>query len=394
MRPQSPQSGDRHGGRRAARPAASGLRPALATGLLALAFVAQAALFDAEPLWVPGIALAVLAVGSVGWVVIAARGVTVRRTLGATRVLEGQPVSIVLEVRAGVLALPTARMLDPLMAQPAPLPAGRRSARVRIEARFSRRGRRPLALPSVLVADPLGLATREVRARASPRDDEILVLPRIEALTSAAAVGDATRMARRTRQLVGAEVELDGIRPLRDGTPASRIFWPAIARGAGAQERFLRADGESPPLVVLDPRGAAGEEQLDAAVRATASIAHALARAGGCGVLLPDDARPTELGPTLAGWPQVHARLATIGPAGVPSLVGAAQRRGPVVYVSARMRLRLPPVLSGGHGATRVLVVPGTIAERHAAFAVAGCSGYVLSGRRARGAAGVARGRA
>jgi hypothetical protein len=397
MSPRPPEIVQRPQTPRTARSAASGLRPALATGLLGLALVAQAALFGARPLWVPGIALAVLAAGSVAWVTIAARGVTVRRTLGATRVVEGETVSIVLELRAGLLALPTARILDPLMARPAPLPAGRRSARVRIEARFSRRGLRSLALAGVLVADPLGLATREVRARPSPSDDEILVLPRIEAVTSAAAGGDATRMTPRVRQLVGAEAELDGIRPLRDGTPASRIFWPAIARGAGAQERFLRADGESPPLVVLDPRGAADEERLDAAVRAAASIAHALARAGGCAVLLPGHPRPTELRATLAGWPQVHARLATIGPAGVPSLAGVAQWRGSIVYVSARMRLGLPPVLGAAHGAARVLVVPGALAERRATFAVAGCNAYVLSGRRARGArsaAGDARGRA
>jgi uncharacterized protein (DUF58 family) len=193
-------------------------------------------------------------------------------------------------------------------------------------------------------------------------------------------------MTPRVRQLVGADAELDGIRPLRDGTPATRIFWPAVARGAGAQERFLRADGDSPPLVVLDPRGAADEQRLDAAVRAAASIAHALALAGGCAVLLPGDARPTELRDTLAGWPQVHARLATIGPSGAPSLAGVAQWRGSVVYVSARMRLGLPPVLGVRSGAARVLVVPGAIAEHRAAFAVAGCSAYVLGGRRPRGA--------
>lgn len=395
MRPQPPEIVDRPAVAGAAGSAAAGSRPALATGLLALAFIAQAALFDAEPLWVPGIALAVLAAGSVAWVGIAARAVTVRRTLGATRVVEGEPLDIVLDVRAGVLAPPTARMFDALMTRPAPLPAGRRSARVRIQARFSRRGRRTLELPSVLVADPLGLVTREVRARPSPRDDEMLVLPRIEPIASAAAVGDATRIARRARQLAGAEVELDGIRPLRDGTPASRIFWPAIARGAAAQERHLRGDAESPPLVVLDPRGAATEEQLDAAVRAAASIAHALARAGGCAVLLPGDSRPIELGSALAGWPHVHARLATVEATAVPSLVGVARRRGPVVYVSARVRLRLAPELRSAHGSTRVLVVPGTIAEHHAAFAVAGCSGYVLSGHRARrighGAGDVAR---
>ncbi|MEJ7798045.1 MAG: DUF58 domain-containing protein [Solirubrobacteraceae bacterium] len=363
------------------------MRPALATGLLALALTAAAALLDAEPLWVPGIALGVLGAGSAAWVALAARGVTVRRTLGAQRVVEDEPVSIVLEVRAGAWALPTARMLDGLLEEAAPLPANRRGGRVRVETRFSRRGRQVLSPPSVMIADPLGLSTREVRARPSVRDDEILVLPRVEAIIDGAGGGAAPPSARRARRLVGAEVELDGIRPLRDGTPASRIFWPAVARGADAQERYLRPDAQSRPLVVLDPRGAAGEQQLDAAVRAAASIAHALARAGGCGVLLPGDRRPTELGPTLAGWPQVHARLALVAATGAPSLAGVAQRGGAVVFVSARLRLRLPPALGSGHGATRVLVVPAPIVDRGAAFAVAGCSGYVLGGRRERLAA-------
>jgi uncharacterized protein (DUF58 family) len=357
------------------------VRPALATGLLALAFAAAAALFDAEQLWVPAVALAVLAAGTSAWIVLGARGLQVQRTLGARRVMEDEPVCILLEVRAGWLALPPARLVDPLLPEAAPLRTGARGGRVRIEARFGRRGRRRLALPRVVLADPFGLATREVSARPSPGEDEILVLPRIEPITAAARGGDAMRIARRGPPAVGAEVELDGIRPLRDGTPASRIFWPAVARGADPQERFLAADGESRPLVVLDPRGAAGEEQLDAAVRAAASLARALATAGGCGVLLPGDRRPTELGETLAGWAHLHARLAVVGPAAAPALAGVAQRRGAIVFVSAQMRSRLPPALGPSRGAPRVLVVPGTLASRHAAFAVAGCSGYVVSGR-------------
>jgi uncharacterized protein (DUF58 family) len=174
---------------------------------------------------------------------------------------------------------------------------------------------------------------------------------------------------------------MDGIRPLRDGTPASRIFWPAVARGADPQERFLTAGSESNPLIVLDPRGAAEEEHLDAAVRAAASLARALALSGGCGLLLPGDRRPTELGETLAGWAHLHARLALVGPAGQPSLASVAQRRGAIIYVSAQARSRLPAALGPSHGSTRVLVVPGRLASRHAAFAVAGCSAYVLGGR-------------
>lgn len=357
------------------------MRPALATALLALAFGVAAALFDAEQLWVPAVALGVLVAAASAWIVLGARGVQVQRTLGTRRVMEDEPVCILLDVRAGRLALPPARLVDPLLPAAAPLRTGARGGRVRIEARFGRRGRRRLALPRVVVADPLGLVTREVSARPSPGDDEILVLPRIEPITPAAGGGDAARIARRGRPAVGAEVELDGIRPLRDGTPAARIFWPAVARGADPQERFLSAAGESHPLVVLDPRGAAGEEQLDAAVRAAASLARALALAGGCGILLPGDRRPTELGETLAGWAHVHARLAMVGPSAAPMLVGIAQRQGAIIYVSAQLRSRLPAALGPSHGAPRILVVPGRLASRHATFAVAGCGGYVLGGR-------------
>ena len=67
-------------------------------------------------------------------------------------------------------------------------------------------------------------------------------------------------------------IDVDGLRPYRPGTPASRIHWPALARGAGLLERRLRADTDTRPLVVLDARGDGPPEQLDAAVRAAASL--------------------------------------------------------------------------------------------------------------------------
>jgi len=360
------------------------VRRARATGLLALAFGLAAALFDTEPLWVPAATLTLLAGGSAAWVGLGARGVRVTRTLGARRVMEDEPVSIRLDVSAGRLGLPPSAVADPLLPAPVTLRTGTREGHVQIEARFARRGRRVLALPRLIVADPLGLATREVTARPSASGDELLVLPRIEPLVASPGGGAASRVARRGRLAVGAEIELDGIRPLRDGTPASRIFWPAVARGADAQERFLATASESRPLVVLDPRGGATEEDLDAAVRAAASLARVLAGAGGCSVLLPGDRRPADLGQTLGGWSHLHARLAVIGPAVGPSLASVAARRGPVFYVSAQMRSRMPQALGPAHAAQRVLVLPGVLASRHAAFTVAGCSAYVLSGPPAR----------
>jgi uncharacterized protein (DUF58 family) len=319
---------------------------------------------------------------------LGASGVRVTRTLGARRVMEDEAVTIIVEVHAGLIGLPPSRIVDPIMPAPVPVRSGTRGGRVRIDARFGRRGRRVLALPRVVVADPLGLATREVSARPSPLGDEILVLPRIEPVVAAPGGGDATRLARHGLRAVGAEVELDGIRPLREGTPAARIFWPAIARGAEPQERYLAAASESRPVVVLDPRGAASQEALDAAVRATASLARALALAGGCCVLLPGDRRPVELGDTLTGWSHIHARLALIGAASGPSLASLAQRRGPIVFVSARMRARMPQALGPAHGAMRVIVVPGVLADRRPVFSVAGCAGYELGGARGRGGTG------
>ena len=367
------------------------MRRASVTALLALVIGLVAALVDAEPLWVPAGTLLAIAAGCAAWVGFGARGVRITRTLGAHRVLEDEPVTILLEVRAGRLGLPPSRISDPLLPSPAALRAGAggaRIGRVRIEVRFGRRGRRLLALPRVLIADPLGLATREVSAQPSPGSDEILVLPRIEPVVAAPGGGDTSRIARHGLPLGGVEVELDGIRPLRHGTPAARIYWPAVARGADPQERFLVAASESRPVVVLDPRGAADEDALDAAVRAAASLARALALSGGCSVLLPGDRRPVELGETLAGWAHLHARLALIGASHGPALVSLAQRRGPVVFVSARSRARMPQALGPAHGATRVLVVPGVLADRRAMFAVAGCSGYELGRRRPGGAGG------
>lgn len=82
----------------------------------------------------------------------------------------------------------------------------------------------------------------------------------------------------------------------------------------------------------------------------------------------------------------MHARLAVIGSGSGPALASLAQRRGPVVFVSARMRAAMPTALGPAHGATRIVVVPGTLAERRPMFAVAGCNGYTLS--RPRGSGG------
>src|SRR3954462_148298 len=93
---------------------------------------------------VPGAAFILLAALSVAWVVAGSRGVRISRTVSARRVLEEQPVEIVIRVRSGPLALPAGLVEDPLLPSPAPIGAGRRAATVHIDARFARRGRKRL----------------------------------------------------------------------------------------------------------------------------------------------------------------------------------------------------------------------------------------------------------
>ncbi len=354
-------------------------------GIVALGavLVGVALVFDAEALSVPGVALAALALGGQAWVRFAARGATVRREMPVRRVEEDEVVSVVVTVTSPRRPLPGGVVEDPLVARPMPVRAGTRSVGMRVDVRFARRGRRVLAPPVLALRDPLGLAGRTVRAAGPP--DELVVLPR----TSSVAVGDQSGVsaaARAVPTLAAAATELDGLRPYREGAPAARIHWPAVARGAGLVERRMRADADSRPLVVLDARDAATDEDEDAAVRAAASLALALARRGGCAVLLGAERRATVLDADLAAWPAQHARLALADgnlPAPTPGAAGS-QRRGAVFYVAARRLRRVPRAWAQAARGGHVLVVPGELPSRRSAFAVAGCHGYVGAQERAR----------
>jgi uncharacterized protein (DUF58 family) len=261
---------------------------------------------------------------------------------------------------------------------------------VNVIARLHRRGRHELPQPTLTVRDALELA-RVQRTVAQP-PDEVLVLPRTE------------RVDWRGRNLGGvvhqsggtaaseplAAVEVDGLRPYRIGAPASRIHWAALARGAGLLERRLRADADTRPLVVLDARCRDPEAaELDAAVRAAASLTLELARAGGCGLLLPDDRRALDVDPELRAWPAAHVRLALVegGPGAPPPRLGHGSRAGRIFYVAAQPPQRLGQALAASGQLATALVLPAGVAAgtRGAlAFEVAGCRGYLLAaGRRA-----------
>ncbi len=360
-----------------------------------------ALVFDAAPLFVPGIAFTAIGLAAPAWLWAAARGARAQRSLHAERVVEDQPLEATIEVRRGHLGLPGAEVLDPLVGTRVSLSGplspigGRRSASVRVRARFARRGVHLIGPPSLILRDPLELARIVSVSVAAPQ--QLLVLPRTEPvhwltpgrgrrsdLPDGSSPSDAL-----------AAVDLDGLRPYRPGTPASRIHWPAVARGAGLLERRLEADGDRRPLVVLDARGEVPLDLLDAAVRATASLALELARLGGCGLLLPGERRATPIDGDLLSWPAAHARLAVVqgGPeTRAPALGEVGARLGPLFYVAVAPFDRLPALIARMTRGPGVLVVPASrLAEGGlagvrtplvASFEVAGCRGFAIGARR------------
>src|SRR3954471_13423091 len=131
--------------------------------------LAGAALFDAEPLYVPGLALLLAALGAVVWVLVGSTGTVVERKVAVRRAMEDEAVEVTVHARPGITILPGTMLADPLLDEPLalrPAPPGRlppppllgeplalRPAagvhRVRMEVRFSRRGRRVLPPPAL-----------------------------------------------------------------------------------------------------------------------------------------------------------------------------------------------------------------------------------------------------
>ncbi len=351
--------------------------------------LAAAAVVDTDSLFVPGIALLVLAIGLGGWVALAARGAGISRVPGPHTVVEEQPYPVRLELRPGLLPPPGGELHDPLLERPIPIGPGA-PRRIRIDVRFARRGRRLLEAGSLRISDPLRLVVREIPTRGPAH--ELLVLPRTEAVVTTRPGGGAGpgsgvdgaggRSALRGRaDGSAAELDLDGLRPYREGAPATRIHWPAVARTGEMLERRLTADSDSAPLVILDASRPPSEEALDAAVRAAASLCLHLAQRGGCALLLPGERRPLRIAPDLAGWPAAHARLAVVTATGASPARAGVRRAGAVMWVSSRPDPPRDLARSAGGGAW--LVCPATGSRSGAAFTVAGCTGRRLGSRAA-----------
>lgn len=360
-------------------PTAAGLGAALALAGLG---------FGLPSLVVAGIGMAGLAGLAVLWVQLAVPRDLIRLP-GPARVVEDEPFELRLRATGGRLPVPVGELTDPVLA--APVPIGPRWRRAIIaEVSLSGRGRHRLRPARLELRDPLGL---HVRAIESGDPGELLVLPRIEPVVAAGGGAGGTRASALAGLESGTaanqidaraiELEVDGLRSYRDGSPASRIHWPAVARTGELIERNLVAGADAAPLVVLDASRPASPAALDAAVRAAASLCVHLATRGGCAALLPDDRRPTDIESDLRAWVHVHARLALVEPTSSPPALLRSLRSGEVYLVSARAGASIPASMRAGSGA-RFLVTPEASWKGSAVFTVAGCVGRRVGRARAR----------
>ena len=200
-------------------------------------------------------------------------------------------------------------------------------------------GAATLAPPRWSSRDPLGLADARDRAAAERRRG-----------ARAAARRAGPRGRRRRRAARGAPRRAGRRSPPRSsstacastatGTPASRIYWPALARGARADgAAAARRDRRARRSIVLDARGAGGASE-DARRRRPRRAPRSRSRSratAAARVLLPGDRRADGARPSRSAAGRTCTRASRSStPAGGPPLSGSPSRVGPVIYVAAR----------------------------------------------------------
>jgi uncharacterized protein (DUF58 family) len=342
------------------------VRRAPGVAALGISLCLLAAAFGVRALYVPGVALAALAIGAEMLVRLAAWPVHIAREPGVACVVEGASLRLTLRVKAPALPFGGGEVCS---WPGAPLQALQRARQAPIEfaARPPRRGMHLVGPSVVSFRDPFGMCTRSLQSAPC----ELLVLPRVERIRGehlARVAGIGHNRSARPGGAIGGDV--DALRPYRDGAPASLIHWPTVARTGILLERQLRDEDERLPVVVLDARDRSGGEALDKAVRAAASLCVGLARLGGCSLLLPGAERAERVGPELGAWPALHAHLALVEPGPAPAWP-RVDRDAIAILVSADCAAGSG---SGPVARADYVVSPVALEGRPVLFSVAGCA--------------------
>jgi len=278
----------------------------LVLGAVVLAVVAGALASLALFALAIGLLLVTLAAGVS--VALAARHLAVTRSIPQREVGEDQPIGVCFQVR-GPGRLPVPVHLEAQVDTDGWVPLGEGGGRLRLLV--GRRGAWRLEPSRLRLRDGLGIVQRSLVVG---RPEPLLILPAPDLRVPIPPRPDAR----------AGDPDLDGLEPYVPGTPINRVHWPALARGAGLQQRRLAAPAAGLPLVVVDTADSGDPRAVDWAARTAAGAILRLAGTGGCRVLLPGDQVATTVTDLTAAWRGVHRRLALLQPA------GPAARPGPL----------------------------------------------------------------
>ncbi len=285
-----------------------------AVGILAAALIAAGLAFDLASLYEPGVGLLLLIAGARLWVRAGREG------SACAACARGPPSSRASRSSSGSRSS-TARFRRPAssFAIRCSTDGQRRASGPEHELSFTtswdRRGRKRLGPTSLAIRDPLGLCEEVVEGRGPRPSSSCRGSSRSDGLgrrrgRGLGALGLLAEGSTARRGAAAVEVEVDGLRPYRRGSPASRIHWPTVARTREMVELRLHAGAGARPLVVLDSSARVDEAALDRAVRAAASLCHRLALGGGCGLAISGECassrsiRGCAAGPRRTlGWP-------------------------------------------------------------------------------------------
>jgi uncharacterized protein (DUF58 family) len=292
----------------------------LLLGAVALAVVAGALASLALFALAVGLLLVTLAAGAS--VALAARHLVVTRSIPQREVGEDQPVVVCLRVRGpGRLPLPV--HLEVQVDTDRWVPLGEGAGRLRLLV--GRRGPWRLEPSRLRLRDGFGIVHWPLVVG---RPEPLLILPTPDLHMPIPPRPDA--------RAGDPDLDLDGLEPYVPGTPISRVHWPALARGAGLQQRRLTLPPGGLPLVVVETADTGDPRAVDWAARTAAGAILRLAGTGGCRVLLPGDQVATTVTDLTAAWRGVHRRLALLQP-GCPAARPGPLEAGevPVLHVRA-----------------------------------------------------------
>jgi uncharacterized protein (DUF58 family) len=286
------------------------LRPALTVGLVGLALTLTGFAVAGPTVAVPGAALLILALLAPAWVLALRAGVQVEARAISSTVMEGQSLGLEVVISAPRwLSVAGARVQHPLLETPVVLGG---PGHLQIGARARGRGRLAVSAPELILSDPIGLTRAIVRAHHSV--GSLLVLPQVEPVRWLDAGVAPSGTGVPAGLYAGPQsIDIAGLREYQPGTPATRIHWPAVARGGELLERVFTTESERAPLVALDlrcpdPDGDAA--LIDQVVRAAASLVHALAQEGSVELVLAGSATALPVGNSLSTWPATLRALA------------------------------------------------------------------------------------